>query len=315
MKLHVDETAEQAIEWMSLLRSGAASAEQRAGFVRWRDADPAHQAAWLRLEGALHNTFDAVADPRYRPTRLARQLLRNPPRRRLLRGALALVGVGIGGACLLDRQMPMAAWSADLRSGTGERRRIRLADGSHLLLNTRSAVNVQFDAQYRQLFLREGELIVSVAPDAARPFVVRTRHGSVRALGTRFLVRLDETRTRVFVLHSRVELRTAAGATQQLDAGQGARFDAAAIEGGTVQAAESAWEQGFIEAHDLSLGTVIAELRRYSGRFIRVAPEAAVLRVSGLYPIDDARHALAVIAQTLPVQVENGLFWSRIERR
>ena len=48
-----------------------------------------------------------------------------------------------------------------------------LSDGSQLLLDARSQVNLDFTPAYRQVRLLDGAVTVSVAPDARRPFLVR----------------------------------------------------------------------------------------------------------------------------------------------
>lgn len=315
-RVQTEAAADEAIEWMSLLRSGAVSVVEREAFARWREADPAHEQAWLRLERALRSTFDPAAGGirRAGDTRLAHRVLLSPPRRRLMRGALALAGVS-GGLWLARTQLHRS----DMSTETGERRSFSLQDGSELLLNSQSAVDLAYSPQQRELHLRGGELIVGVAAEAQRPFVVSTEHGSVRALGTRFLVRRERDHSRVFVLHSQVELRTAAGLVRKLVAGEGARFDEKSIDAGAVKASEAAWESGFIEVHDASLGEFVAELQRYRRQRLRIAPEAAQLRVSGLFPIEpDAAgrdRALRAIEQTLPITVKPQLLWTTIGLR
>lgn len=307
---------DEAIEWMSLLRSGQASAGEHEAYARWLEADPAHEQTIVKLERALRSTFDPAAGAIRRggDAQPLRRVLSNPPRRRLMRGALALAGASTG-LWVVERNLH----HADMSTATGERRRFTLEDGSQLLLNSRSRVDLAFSAQRRALQLLAGELIVGVAADAQRPFVVSTVHGSVRALGTRFLVRREQDHSRVFVLHSQVELRTAAGHVYRLSAGEGARFDARSIEAGAVKANETAWESGFIEVHDVSLGELVDELQRYRSQRFRLAAEAARLRVSGLFPIEpDARggdRALRAIEQTLPVTVSPHLLWTTIALR
>lgn len=78
----------------------------------------------------------------------------------------------------------------------------------------------QFDPLQRLLALRSGELLVDVAKDRARPFMVETEHGRMRALGTRFLVQQNDDFTRLVMLHSQVEVVTAGGARQVVEAGR-----------------------------------------------------------------------------------------------
>lgn len=322
--------ADSAIDWLVLLHSGEAGAAERQAFERWLAADPRHREAWAQLSGGLENAFDGVrrlnrqnpgqADAIVHALNGASRKTRQ--RRRLLRGGLAIAGIGAGTALLVQRHTPLAGLTADLRTATAERRRHTLEDGSILTLNARSAADVDYRADARHVRLRQGALIADVAGGesqaAARPFIVHTRDGSVRAPGTRFLVHQQDGRSFVSVLRHHVELHPSRGAPATLTQGQAAWVDAAGITPASAPAlSASAWERGLIEVHDASLAEVIEQLRAYRLGFIRLSPDAARLRVFGTYSLDDTDQALASLAQTLPVVISahGGGWLVRIEAR
>jgi transmembrane sensor len=147
-----------------------------------------------------------------------------------------------------------------------------------------------------------GELLVDVAKDSARPFVVETEHGRMRALGTKFLVQLSEEATRLVMLHSQVEVVTAGGARQVVEAGESLLFDGAgllSLERSNGQ--ESAWVQGRLEVRDRPLHEVIDSLRRYRRGILHLSPDVAPLRLSGLYPLDDSDRTLQLLERSLPI--------------
>ncbi len=82
-------------------------------------------------------------------------------RRAALKTLIALVVAGPA-AWAAWRVDPLD-WTADYRSAPGERREVALADGSTLLLNTASAVDVMFGSTVRLLRLRAGEIAVHAA--------------------------------------------------------------------------------------------------------------------------------------------------------
>jgi hypothetical protein len=100
-----------------------------------------------------------------------------------------------------------AAVGSTLHTGTGECRRVGLADGSVLYLNQDTTVRV---AAERQVTLTEGEVFVEVTPrertagDAT--FVVKTPRRDVAALGTRFAVRAGDAGTGVLVTQGKVKV-------------------------------------------------------------------------------------------------------------
>lgn len=308
-----------AIDWMVLLQSGKVSAADRERHREWCDADPAHASAWAQVRGALDRSVQPLRQsPLPRPA-LQATLLR-PARRRLVGKALVLGGLGVVAGWQAWRQWPDLAGlirHADFRTGTAERRTVALDDGSAVHLNARSAIDIHFDAVSRGLHLLSGEIIVTAAPDAARPFTVRTREGRVRALGTRFLVRQDDGETLVLVLAHRVEARNGAGGQRVLGEGEAMRFTADRLDPvRTDQASLAGWQDGMLVAANQPLAEVVAALRPYHRGLIRVSAAAGSLRVLGAFPIDDPDRVLDSLAQTLPLKVTRYGGWLvTIDRR
>ena len=204
---------EEAAGWLVRFQSETLSAADRAAFERWRGRSAAHAAAWTRVEDMLRS-FGQV--PPELGARTLRQLDR-PGRRQALRGVAGLLLLGPA-AWLAWRELPWHEWSADARTATGEQRRMQLADGTRLLLNTATAVDIQYTAEQRVIWLRAGEILLTTGKDPApvhRPFIVRTAQGSVQALGTRFMVRDERGGIRVAVFEGAVAIRPAASDAQR----------------------------------------------------------------------------------------------------
>lgn len=298
------EVAEAAAEWMLRQQSGDADA---AGLQAWLAAHPEHQRAWRRIEKLR-------SDLRSLPPSVAKAALDRPhslARRRTLRQLVLLLTAG-GAGFLSVRELPWQTWTADLRTGTGERREVRLPDGSSLQLNTASAVDVYFDAHLRRVYLREGEVVIRTAPDAtlARPFVVDTDQGGVRALGTRFTVRQKDAMTVVTVHEHAVEISLPGESPHRLEAGHTVSFTAARIHEPTPADPNShAWTRGLLYAERMTLGELTMELSRYRSGILRCDPAVAALEVSGSFPLEHTDDALALLERTLPVQVQRRTAW------
>ncbi|MEJ5029068.1 FecR family protein [Comamonas sp. MYb69] len=312
----LDPVSEAAVEWLVQFHSGEMTEADQARHRAWLAAHPQHQLVWQRLSGSLHAQFGAaraVAAPKAAAAMgdvmgqaLAHAQRRGSSRRRLLSGALAIGGVSAGALLLADRQMPWRQMTADLRTGTGERHAFTLPDGSELLLDARSAVDLDFSESRRRVALRQGALLVQAQPasNGLAPFEVLSRHGRIQALGTRFTVRLQESYTRVGMLEHATRLTTAAGASQVLDEGHSARFDTLSIDADDINPqAEAAWQRGMLEVHNRPLGEVVQALRAYRRGFVRISAQAAALRVYGNYALDDSDRALDALAATLPITV------------
>lgn len=291
--------ARQAVEWFLIEQSGQATPEDLAASARWRARDPEHLRAWHKVRQVSGQLEHASA---LLPASVAAPVLRRPQRRAAMQALLALMIVPA--AWMLYRQELLC----DYRSAIGQRRELSLPDGGRLVLNTDSAVDVNYTAHERLLVLRRGELLVETRPDHAghRPFIVATRHGRIRALGTRFIVRLDDDSSRVTVLEHAVQIapRAPSATVRRVEAGWQSRFDANHANlpvAATPQA--GAWTQGMLMAQDMRLDAFAAELARYRPGLLRVEPEVAGLRLTGAFRLDDTDTVLDSLARMLPVDV------------
>lgn len=310
-----DAVIDEAAQWLALLQSGEAGMAERAAFEAWRVADPRHQHVIEQMGGGLN----LLRNPNLRTlprSSLLHSLNAPSSRRRFISGSLSVLGIALL-AGLLGRRYGWLPETGELATGTGERRDFTLADGSALTLNARSRVVPLFDHQQRLLALRSGELLVDVAKDSARPFVVETEHGRMRALGTKFLVQHNEEATRLVMLHSQVEVVSAGGARQVVQAGESLLFNGAgllSLERSNGQ--ESAWVQGRLEVRDRPLREVIDSLRRYRRGILHLSPDVADLRLSGLYPLDDSDRTLQLLERSLPIRVTwHNPYWVSIDAR
>lgn len=295
--------AQQAVQWWMELQSKNTSAARLAAWQRWRAADPEHETAWQRVEavsGQLAHIPMPLASAALAAGPASRQ------RRRTVQLLTALVVVG-GSAALVRQSAPWQAATADVVSAVGEIRSVQLPDGSTMVLNTASAINMQFDSGRRLLQLVRGEILVQTAQDAMRrPFLVQTQAGTVRAIGTRFTVRQREGAVDVGVLQGAVELRPADAPTavRLLQAGEAGSFSrtqatAAALMG----AGEGAWADGMLVVSHMRLDDFLAELSRYRRGRLGCDPAIAHLQVSGVYPLADTDRILASLTSALPVDV------------
>ena len=305
------EAIREASQWYAQIASGSHDEATHLAWQHWLTLSPLHQQAWLRIE-TVRNQFAQV------PSSIAASSLHNPhhSRRQILRSFTGLAALGTLGAFSWRSDWGQSL-SADYRTTVGEQRRFNLADGSALMLDTNSAVDVQFDAQQRRLLLRNGALWVSTAPDALhRPFVVDTIHGRVHALGTRFTVaQLNAEQSRVTVLEKAVEVHAAHSTLiTRVEAGQNLCFSQQHL--GTTQTnAESAaaWTHGSLIAVDQPLGEVIHELARYRHGWLRCDPRIAHLKISGAFPLKDTDLALSALTSSFPVRLmQHSRYWVTI---
>jgi transmembrane sensor len=147
--------------------------------------------------------------------------------------------------------------------------------------------------------------------DDPRPFIVETDEGSMRALGTKFLVKRKDDGTLLSVLQSAVAAHPQAADTemilregQQMLIQRHSLGPMLALAPGT-----DAWMRGMLVVDNAPLKDVIAELARYRQGHLGVAPEVADLRITGSFPLKDTDLALKALMPTLPVEIEQRTHW------
>lgn len=310
---------DQAIDWMVKLDFSEADPSARTRFEAWIAADPMHALAWQRVR-AVRDDFARM------PGSLALQTLQSADARRGIRGmkrrqavkVLSFAGVSLVAAAGVRELAPWPRMLADMSTGTGEQRTVRLGDGTVVILNTDTAIDVDFSAGRRLVTLRRGEILIGTGRDdvaahgiPTRPFWVQTPSGSLRALGTRFLVRSEAAHVRVSVQEGAVELVPATSGAQRVAR---AGSDWWLGSDGSVPAPPlpfeaTGWADGVISGNGMRLGDVLAELERYRRGRIVCDPRVADLRISGSYRVQDTDQVLRFLAQTQPVTLTYRTRW------
>jgi transmembrane sensor len=296
--------SDEAIDWLVRLGSGRATPKDRLAFLRWRQYSAAHEAAAVEAETLLR----AVGD-----TRQADQLRRHgellthrrPLGRRVLFAGAAAASVAVVTAGLTSLG-PLAALYAGHATGVGGRKRVDLADGSFVILNTATAVSVDYSGKERRVVLHDGEALFDVAKDPSRPFIVTAGDMEVRAVGTAFVVRLKEVMvsegTVDVTIGSRPPIRVVAGQRLGVGVGEGDRFKLSTVD---IDAA-TAWQRGKLIFNRRPLESVVAELQRYrAGRIVVLGDRLKALEVTGVFDLDDTDRILRTIEETTKAHIVN----------
>jgi len=311
---------EQAAEWVLRLGEAPLSADEQCELDAWLLVDPRHRATLQRMQGVI-SQLQGLREQRG-PVAAA-LATGKPPMHKIARVRRTLLGLALAGALLsglrIDGWQP-EDWLADLHTAPGQWRSETLDDGSRITLAGNSSVDVRFKAGERHLRLLRGQVLVDVAHDTARPFVVQTDEGSFRALGTRFVVSQGAGRSELTMLASRVEARSAE-AGGYLVAGSGERAWVERERVGPLPAIDPqridlAWQRHQLVADGLPLDQVLDALgaqRRGLLRFDRQALHG--IKVSAVLPLDDSDRALQLLAEALPIRIKRlGPWWATIER-
>lgn len=201
---------------------------------------------------------------------------------------------------------------ADHSTGRGELTTITLVDGSRVMLDSVSAIDVQFSETARTVRLISGRASFDVAPagHTIPPFIVRAGDSATRALGTKFDIEYipdgDSDALRVTAIEHRIEWRPNVHQGQTsviLSPGEQLSFGKDAADGTIRQvnlATSTSWQNGFLIFDHAKLATVTRMLSRYAdGPIVVASSDLANREVSGLFQIDKIDQAVDFISKGL----------------
>ena len=305
----------QAIHWLLRLRNNHGNARLSHQCDAWRAEHHEHELAWQRvqsLQAELSHNLRAVpgAQVAFHTLENSAQGLGRRQALKLLSGAVLM-----GSAAWLAKDTSVwQQWRADYATATGERRGFQLPDGTRIELNTASAVDLDYTAQQRLIKLNRGEIIVTCGGNdegAAfnRALRVQSRHGFYEPTHARFILRQDSDCTRLSVTHGRVTIHSAGTSVEAL-AGQTYLIDHHQVRPAPPPDMDAgAWVDGLIVTRNMRLGDFLNEVGRYRPGFVTCAPAVADLRLSGVFRLEDTDKLLAILPQTLPVQLRYHTRW------
>ncbi|GAA0817600.1 FecR family protein [Colwellia asteriadis] len=314
---------QQAAQWFAIIQDENVSLEKKLQFNTWLAKNNQHKAAWQYVEkiserfsnlthhsenNAVHNTLTSARNDRLN----RRQALQS----------IAVFGFLGYLACrytplLQSSRNYIALLHSDHGTVTGEVKRVDLADGGYIYINTTSAINIDYTVKQRTITLHNGEILITTAEDTQkRTFIVQTQYGQLEALGTHFNVYQQSESILLSVFDGAVAITTHSGATLIVSAGQQCQFTDKTIA--VLQKADKAresWSRGVLVANNISLEELIGELKRYHHIYINISPEAARLRVMGRYPLNNPAQIFSMITESLPIKVNQiAPWWLNIEK-
>lgn len=301
---------DEAGRWLAR-RQGDVHPEVEREFVIWIGTDPRHRRAY---EEAGQHWRDSLVLGRSEIGR-RRRLVRAPF---LMRRSTQVGAAGLGLAAILGLVTvglvqpggPFAlvspAEAAVYRTGVGEIRTVRLADGSLVTLDTATLVRVTFTTGSRRLVLERGRARFRAAPDSRRPFVVAVPGGEIVARGAAFDVSVTERTAKIAAVGGPVDLRGLDSGTgpKTLTAGKQTAFGGSAAPK-PISQAEVRWVSGMLGLDATPLGEAVASINRYNGMQVRLADERlATLLITGAFRARDPQEFARAVAATFDLEVD-----------
>lgn len=270
---------QEAGDWIARLNAEDVSDEDRARFAAWRAAHPSHArvydgmaAAW-RAFSAAGSMVRAVSfgESMNQATRAGK-----PRLRWLVAGVATAALVAAVTFLFLMHALP----GSTFQTGIGEHASISLPDGTSVVLNSNTRVQVDYSPAARVIRLERGEAFFRVVHDPSRPLWVYASGSWVRDVGTAFSVYLRPDDVRVTVSQGRVEVGSTVSAADKpqsdernapaslLEAGQQADLSDGTTTIRSLPRVEIdrllAWRGGKVSFVEQPLSEVVREMSRYT---------------------------------------------------
>jgi transmembrane sensor len=310
---------EEAARWAQRLEGPELTEAEHAAFCAWIEESAKNERAFvgqMMLDVLTSELPRAPALKRARWRTFQPRSERGPtwwPRVALLFAGASVV---ISALAFLILQHS-ASVGHTYSTAAGELREVHLDDGSVAYLNTRTTLRFRGDTRQRSADLLDGEVLFAVRPEPGRPFIVTVDTTQIRVTGTQFNVY-----RRHFGRHHDVCLSVLAGTVEvsgpgsdptakwhrQLQANQEITYSPSGIVS-DIQAApvekSITWRSQILEAENIALSDVIAELSRYTTASIVLAdPRLSNIRIVATLDVRSIANALNQLQALAPIRVE-----------
>jgi len=303
---------EEAAQWVARIDARPLVGETRLELKQWLGGDDRRRGALFRalavwetlgpgkaldsdIWDMIQLSHSADADPEKGEADAAVASLAAPDgrfsRRRMMGIGSTLAASLISVALIpLFRGNKASDSHRNIKTRLGEMAKVPLQDGSLVVVNTTSRLQIAQSSDVRSVRLEKGEAWFQVAKDASRPFIVSAGDVRVRAVGTAFSVRRREDGADVQVTEGTVEVWTEEQATKRSLVTAGVRTfvseeigaqslveDAADIE------RQLAWREGALKFQGNTIREAVAEFNRYNAIKLEVDPALADEKIVGRF--------------------------------
>jgi transmembrane sensor len=199
-------------------------------------------------------------------------------------------------------------------TGVGQRQVRLLRDGTRVVLNTDTRIEVNYDEHARRVRLVRGEAWFDVSKQPTWPFIVMVGGQEIRALGTSFIVRNDAQDLSVTLVEGRISVapiarndEASSQSAQILTPGQRltlSRHHAPAVDKPELNRV-TAWERGRVEFEETPLGDAVTEMNRYTTTHIIVADtDVAQLRIGGVFRAGDSDEFVGTVTAAFGLRAD-----------
>jgi transmembrane sensor len=310
----------EAADWLARLDGGNLSAEDRTALRSWLSQDPEHGRI-LKSYASIWGDMDILLNdsPIIEKTdglNVFSLLLHT----KVVSFTLATIFLCTISVFIWTTNQPVTPETSFHVTSVGIQQVERFSDGSTAHINTDSMIETEFSDSARIVRLLRGEAMFDVTHDPERPFIVYAGNSAVRAIGTKFVVRLTSENLIVTVTDGQVQLSKRTKDTKNVMVGE--EQEVILISAGEeVEVSDKiaipktkeiqndelgrrlSWMKGQLVFNNERLEHVIQEVSRYiPDKIIIDDPNLRDIRISGRFEVGDTDALLEAIEVSFNVQ-------------
>lgn len=337
--------ADEAANWvLKFERAEGLSAHEKDQLTEWLDKDSSHRAYFERLSNVWSeaNVLTELAVPIPQERSFLGWFLNPVISTHLRLGAATLVMLfAVGISVFIVMKQPIQH-NGIVYTDVGDQKTINLVDGSIIKLNTHSKVKVEYNEDYRNIYLLNGEAHFIVAKNKHRPFRVYAGNGRIHAIGTAFSVYLKDGSVDITVAEGKVGIASiqepvlnkpipavnsqaikstappSAKSLGTLQAGEVGVFVSQLDENSNKThsfdqineiterevANRISWTSGVLVFSGEPLNDVVKEISRYTKVQIEFAePELKQIRIGGNFPVGETETMFSSLETSFGLQI------------
>lgn len=325
-----EEIYDQASHWIAKL-DRSLSEEEELCLKDWLEQNDRHQEVLFEM-ASMWDSMDSLARLSSLfpvPTRSTS----HSPQRFYFAAAASFLIMLLAGVWGVLNYAPssapswMLAWQVNQNidgvydTSVGEHSRVNLPDGSSLVLNTNSRIQVKYSDDARLFFLERGEVHIDVAHDKSRPLSVIAGDKVVQAVGTAFNVQIFDDREIELIVTDGKVLVAEHNSEQSFDdidqkplpitslaISKGEKI-VLGTKGQKVQKIEAAeieaslsWRHGNLVFRGETLKEALSEISRYTDVKFEIEDDSVGdIRIAGMFKVGDVKGLLLTLEQNFHI--------------
>ncbi|BCM25658.1 FecR family protein [Methyloradius palustris] len=317
---HIKSLRETAARWFFRIKNTEPDHPDRGQFEAWLMANPVHAQEYLAVSSVWED-FDSTAKIQSLADIMERKTneLRDERSKKLKQLAnravhfMVVLGVSLFGYHFWQDWAARPVFQVANITPVGQMQEQVLADGSKLIINANTNIEVTYYRDRRTAKISQGEVIFDVAKDPSRPFVIDSGHARITVLGTHFVVNRLNGLVRVSVDHGsvRVEAQDSTGANILtpivLHNGEVAEVKPGEMPQRVERNAADAFtfQNGTLVFDEASLEEISETLSRYRKIPIKsITTRHSDPHVTAVMKVRDTERFLALLPEISPIKIE-----------